>query len=310
MKMTRLRDLIASQPGITSADNYQIRYAIDRFLARLVKSKYKENFVIKGGFLQGVIYNLDQRATRDLDASVRDMKANYTAIEKAVLEICSIHLNDNVSFKLRSLESSQEGRIYSGFRAKLTMSFLEERTKINFDLDIGVGDEITPRAQKIEFPLLFSEEKGKTETIEIFGYPRQTSQAEKLETILVRGLSNSRMKDFYDMHLFYNDLESISVHQSCEALVKTWEFRHPETEINEELFLDWFDLLEDISSNKKFLNDYWPNYTKDKPFASPLSFKDIVQEIIELLKSIQEEYLTNKGEKYARDKSSDTKEKL
>ncbi len=73
--MSRLKDLIANQPGRVSADNYQIRYATDRFLARLVKSDYKDKFVIKGGFLQGVLYKLEQRATRDLDASIRDMEA-------------------------------------------------------------------------------------------------------------------------------------------------------------------------------------------------------------------------------------------
>ncbi|WP_285142112.1 nucleotidyl transferase AbiEii/AbiGii toxin family protein, partial [Lactococcus petauri] len=154
-----------------------------------MKSDYKDKFVIKGGFLQGVLYNLEQRATRNLDASTHDMEATHDSIEKAVLEICSINLNDNVSFDLRNLVSSQEGRIYSGFRAKLVMIFLEEQTKINFDLDVGVGDEITPRAQKLENPLFFNEEKGKK------------------ETILVRGLLNSRMKYFYDMHLFCNDPE-------------------------------------------------------------------------------------------------------
>jgi hypothetical protein len=291
LKITRLKDLITIRPGTVAAENYHIRYAADRFLSRLAESEYKNKFIVKGGFLQGVIYNLEQRATRDLDASIRDMEANYGTIKKAIEEICSIDLNDNVSFEIRKIENSQDERIYSGFRVKLKMVFLEERTKIDFDLDIGIGDKITPEAELIQVPLLFNEEKGKQEIVEILGYPKETSQAEKLETILVKGLSNSRMKDFYDMHLFYTDPAGISTRQSYNAFVNTWNFRHPETKIDEELFLDWFDLLEDISNERRFLDEYWPNYIKDKPAASKLKFEDIIQEIIELLENIQKEYM-------------------
>lgn len=78
-------------------------------------------------------------------------------METMIESIIQIDLNDNVKFELIKLIDSQQQRIYDGFKAKLKMTFLDERTFVNFDLDLGVGDTITPEAQKINIPLLFNE---------------------------------------------------------------------------------------------------------------------------------------------------------
>ena len=196
MKNTRLTDLIATRNDDIGIENYRIRYATERFLTRLSASQYKEKFVLKGGFLIGVTYNLSQRTTKDLDTALIDFKSDAQSIERVITEICNIDLEDQVLFKLKELTSSQDMRIYPGYRAKLKMMFPDGNTRIDFDLDIGVGDRITPEAKKIKIPLIFNEVKGVEKQIEVLAYPKETIQAEKLETILTRGKVNTRMKDY------------------------------------------------------------------------------------------------------------------
>ena len=90
MKNTRLTDLIATRNDDIGIENYRIRYATERFLTRLSASQYKEKFVLKGGFLIGVTYNLSQRTTKDLDTALIDFKSDAQSIERVITEICNI----------------------------------------------------------------------------------------------------------------------------------------------------------------------------------------------------------------------------
>lgn len=291
MKNTRLTDLIATRNDDIGIENYRIRYATERFLTRLSASQYKEKFVLKGGFLIGVTYNLSQRTTKDLDTALIDFKSDAQSIERVITEICNIDLEDQVLFKLKELTSSQDMRIYPGYRAKLKMMFPDGNTRIDFDLDIGVGDRITPEAKKIKIPLIFNEVKGVEKQIEVLAYPKETIQAEKLETILTRGKVNTRMKDYYDFHLLLTDQENSNSINFYYAFKNTWEFRNPTQLIDEELFEDWLFILDEILESKELKKKYWPNYIKDRNYAKHLNIDDIISEIKEFVSKLKEEYI-------------------
>lgn len=278
MKNARLKNLIATRKDDVGIENYRIRYATERFLIRLLVSRYKEKFVLKGGFLIGVTYDLSQRTTKYLDADLIDFKSDAQFIEHAITEICNIDLEDQVSFKLKELTSSQGTRIYP-----------KGNIRIDFDLNIGVGDKITPEAKKI--PLIFNEVKGIEKQIEVLAYPKETIQAEKLETILSHGKVNTRMKVYYDFHLLLSDQENSNIKSFFYAFKNTWEFRNPTQLIDEELFEDWLFILDEISEAKILKEKYWPNYIKDRNYARHLNIDDIISEIREFVNKLKEEFI-------------------
>lgn len=82
---------------------------------------------------------------------MRDIEGDYKSVKNSILEICKIDLNDQAVLELKELENSQDKRIYSGYRTKLKMIFLEEHVRIDCDIDIGIGNQVTPEIQKMEF---------------------------------------------------------------------------------------------------------------------------------------------------------------
>lgn len=160
MNSDRLRDLIKAKKGsIASAEELRIRYATERFLLRVQASPYKDKLILKGGFLLGTIYKIENRTTKDLDALVKDIAADRESVKSMLEEIITIDLNDDVSFELGNFSDSQHERKYTGFRAKLTMQHLNSTAKIAFDLDLGVGDVVTPEPKVLTFNLTFKEQK-------------------------------------------------------------------------------------------------------------------------------------------------------
>ncbi|GGI65355.1 nucleotidyl transferase AbiEii/AbiGii toxin family protein [Enterococcus alcedinis] len=287
MNSNRLKDLIKNQNKNMSFEEYRIRYAIERFLSRLQISQYKENLILKGGFLLGTIFNIEQRTTKDLDTLISEIKADKDQIENVLLTIIEIDLNDNVKFELISFEYSQMHRIYDGFKAQFKMTFLDERTFIIFDLDLGVGDTITPEVQLIEIPLLFNEAKGEQDNLLLLCYPIATILAEKIETILTLGTKNSRMKDFYDIHLILNDPQKPNINELYEAFQNTWIFRHPTLEINEERFEDWYYVVDSILEDVQMSTSSWINYTKDRIYAQDLDFQKIILQLKQHLTELE-----------------------
>ncbi len=279
MKATRLRDLIRNKPAGISFEEYRIRYTTERFLLRLQKSDYRDNFVIKGGFLLGSLFEIKNRTTKDLDTLLKEMPAEKEKVKMILEEICRIDLDDNIHFELLDLLAAQNERVYDGFHAKVLMKFLEENAVIRFDLDIGVGDTITPQARSVDIPLLFNEEKGVHDVIQLQTYPLETILAEKVETILDLGVKNTRMKDFYDVYLILNAPDRPNLINLFQAFTNTWHFRHKHSVIDEELFEDWFFTVDEIIESKEMNTIYWPNYTKDREYAIHLELREITRQL-------------------------------
>ncbi|PTQ85972.1 nucleotidyltransferase AbiEii toxin of type IV toxin-antitoxin system [Trichococcus patagoniensis] len=293
MQSARLSDLIRSlkmKGGETiNVQELRIRYALERFLMRLSQSDFRDNFVLKGGFLMGTIYNIGQRTTKDLDTVVKNLPAEQEEIGKALHTISTIDLNDGVTFVVSEITQTQEQRRYPGFRAKMIMLFDGEQSRVNFDLDIGVGDVITPSASNMELKLTFSEIRGENESIRILAYPIQTILAEKLETVLEKGIQNSRMKDFYDLRLMLSDPNRPKIDLCYTAFENTWLFRHGSI-IDEDLFEDWLFVIEELGNNQTANQVYWPNYAKDRKYAQGIAFEQIARQIKGFILELQQFY--------------------
>ncbi|MBO0461155.1 MULTISPECIES: nucleotidyl transferase AbiEii/AbiGii toxin family protein [unclassified Enterococcus] len=291
MNSNRLKDIIKTRNSGISVEEYRIRYATERFLSRLQESDYKDNFILKGGFLLGAIFKVEQRTTRDLDTLLKEISADKMNVTRVLENIVSIDLDDGVRFELINLSESQQQRKYDGFRAKFKMTFLEENSIVQFDLDLGVGDTITPKAEVIDIPLLFNEKKGDHKSITLQAYPIETILAEKTEIILDLGTKNSRMKDFYDIHLILNYQYKPSITKCYKAFENTWLFRHKELPIDAERFEDWFFIVDEIIANKKMNDIYWKNYIKDREYAKHLRFKTILRQFKEYLEKLHRIYI-------------------
>ncbi|MFW0730752.1 nucleotidyl transferase AbiEii/AbiGii toxin family protein [Enterococcus raffinosus] len=286
MNSDRLRDLIKAKKGsIASAEELRIRYATERFLLRVQASPYKDKLILKGGFLLGTIYKIENRTTKDLDALVKDIAADRESVKSMLEEIITIDLNDDVSFELGNFSDSQHERKYTGFRAKLTMQPLNSTAKIAFDLDLGVGDVVTPEPKVLTFNLTFKEQKGENERITMYSYPIETVLAEKVETIFALGIQNTRMKDFYDIHLLLNDPNKPSLENLYEAFNKTWIFRHDQIEDAD--FEDWLYLVNELKDNQNFKKGLWQNYITNREYAQSLSWGEIIDELIEYIIALQ-----------------------
>ena len=169
-------------------------YMMERFLERLAVSQYNSHFVLKGGMLVSSMVGIHQRATMDIDATVVALPLALEDATRTIQEIVNIDLQDGVVFSITNAESIMEEHDYPGLRFTLigTLDGLRQKVKI----DISTGDAITPQAIEYRYPLMFE-----NRSLQIMSYNLETLLAEKLETIMYRGTSNTRMRDFYDIYM-------------------------------------------------------------------------------------------------------------
>ncbi len=205
-------------------------FMFERFLERLSKSKYKDKFILKGGFLLSSIMGINVRSTMDIDANITGIDFNETEIRNLVNEISNIDLNDNVKFKVDKEKTIREDNEYGGYCYKIIGQFYN--IIIPFFIDISTGDIVTPRAIEYKYKTLLEDEY-----IELYTYNYETIIAEKFQTILTRSVANSRMKDFYDIYYFitykWNDINRKSLKK---AIKTTFEHRGTEKDLQNEVY--------------------------------------------------------------------------
>lgn len=245
-------------------------YMFERFLNRLSVSEYKEKFVLKGGMLVAALVGLDNRATMDLDTTLKNLPLTPEAIEKALKEIFEIDLKDDVSFSLKGISPIREDDIYGGYRVALDAVY--ETIVTPMTIDVSTGDVITPNAVKYDFTGIFDDEL----TFEVWAYNIETVLAEKVETILRRSVFNTRPRDFYDAYILITT-QSFDKAVFAEALEKTIEHRGTRNQIND------FASTMEIVSESDDLRRMWNNYQLQFPYAKDISFKDACNSIMDLL---------------------------
>lgn len=237
------------------------KYMFDRFIERLSKSKYKDNFIIKGGFYLSTLFGVENRTTMDIDAAFRYGDFNKDNIINIINEIISIDIDDDVKIAYLGIDSIRDEDEYGGFRVDLQIKI--ERVKEVFNLDIVTGDPITPKEIKYKYKPLLSDNY-----INVWAYNLETVLSEKIETIFSRLELNGRMRDFYDIYLIYNnEWKFINKDVLKEAYNNTCIRRSFNGNIKE---------IFEVIKNSNSLKRRWNYYKKKYDYANNISFNDIL----------------------------------
>ena len=250
-----------------SSDKSQIMlriYLMERLLERVSLSKYRDNFVLKGGLLVSSLVGVDMRSTMDVDTTVKSLPMNKKSVQKILEEIMAIEVEDGVSFRISKVQDIMEGHEYEGLRFMIECSM--DRLKQTIKIDISTGDEITPGAIEYKLPLIIEDR-----TIELWAYNLETLLAEKLETIMVRAEANTRMRDFYDIHvLLEQDAVTIDRDTMKAAFYATCNKRGPI-----ELIGTIDDVLNKISDDET-MRQLWNNYRKTNYYVGALEWEEVI----------------------------------
>lgn len=232
--------------------NYEqiaMRYVHERFLHRLSGSPYKGNLILKGGSLLYFHLGTLSRPTRDIDFMGLDISNDKEYLKKVVREICAIEENDGIGFDTGSArtEDITVDNKYPGVRITLIAYIGEMR--INMKFDIGFGDIITPAPESITLPGMLDGFEAPT----VAAYPLETVFAEKLETVVSKGVLNSRMKDFYDLYRM-STLRSCDESILKEAISATFSNRSTSLDMAGTLFSDDFRNHEELKMRWKYFS--------------------------------------------------------
>ena len=175
-------------------------YMMERFLERLTQSEYRDNFIIKGGILVTAMIGVAHRSTMDIDTSMKNLNLSAEDALRVVNQVKDIDLDDGVSFEVKDVSNIMDEMEYPGIR--VTMNANVGRLITPLKIDISTGDVITPRAIEFNYDLLLEDRSFK-----LWSYNLETILAEKLQTVLARGILNTRMRDFYDIRMLVDTYE-------------------------------------------------------------------------------------------------------
>ncbi len=244
-------------------------YMFERFLARLSVSAYRDKFVVKGGMLVAAIVGLDTRSTMDLDTTLRNLPLTEEKIREAIKEICGINLRDDVVFVVKVIAPIRKDDQYGGYCVRLNAIFDTIVTPLS--IDITTGDAITPSPVQYEFSGIFDENI----SIKIWGYNIETVMAEKMETILSRGVFNTRPRDFYDVYILATT-QQYDRKLFCNAFTATSVHRESSEKIADK------DLIVMRIKENHDLQQMWQKYQKRFAYAKNISYEEIMDVIEEL----------------------------
>jgi predicted nucleotidyltransferase component of viral defense system len=236
-------------------------YMYDRFLERLSKSKYRNNFILKGGFYLSTLFGVENRTTMDIDTAFRNANFDEETIIKMIKEIIKVEIDDNAKLSFVGIEPIRNEDEYGGFRVHLNVDYEEINEPIH--IDIATGDPITPKEIRYKYlPLLGYY------YIDLYAYNMETVLAEKIETILSRLELNGRMRDFYDIYLIYTkNWENINIDYLRKAIEKTFAKREYTGNLYKAL---------DIVRNSELLKDRWDKYKRNFSYAEGIEYNDIM----------------------------------
>ena len=249
-------------------------YMLERLLERITLTKYRNNFVLKGGFLIGAIVGLDTRTTMDLDATIKGFELSHAAIRLVFEEVCQVRLDDDVTFEISGIEDIRESDNYPGIR----IGFMANYRPISVPLcvDVTTGDKITPEAIDYRLNLMFDER-----SIQVLAYNLETLLAEKIETVISRNIANTRPRDFYDIYILHQ-LHAKSLNNDIfkKAIEETATKRGSLAAIR-----DYEKAMQAVAGNER-MHGFWKKYQKDYNYAAGIEFNDICRLIIDILKGL------------------------
>lgn len=245
-------------------------YMMERFLERVAASSYAENFIIKGGILVTSMIGVSMRSTMDIDTSIRNLNLSEEDALRVILEISSIDLQDGVTFKVKNVAVIMDEMEYPGIRIGID-AFLDGLVT-PIKLDMSTGDIITPGAIEYDYRLMLEER-----SIKLWSYNLETILAEKIQTILARGVLNTRMRDYYDVYILTLCYES-----SIDSKILKQAFEVTCNKRNTIEFLTTGNDIIEVIKNDDVLNNLWNAYQRKYEYANETSYDDVSAKVGEI----------------------------
>ena len=246
-------------------------YMMERFLERLAQSEYRDNFIIKGGILVTAMIGVAHRSTMDIDTSMKNLNLSAEDALRVVNQVKDIDLDDGVSFEVKDVSNIMDEMEYPGIR--VTMNANVGRLITPLKIDISTGDVITPRAIEFNYDLLLEER-----SISLWSYNLETILAEKLQTVLARGILNTRMRDFYDIRMLLDTYED-KVNKAVlkDAFAATCKKRgtdHLQEQAEE--------IIKIIEADEQ-LRVLWRAYQKKYSYAAEIDYASVISGVRKLM---------------------------
>jgi len=273
MQLKAIVKNIAKEKNISAALVLQ-NYMLERFLERVSLSRYRENYIIKGGFLIASMVGLNSRATMDMDATIKGYPVDENTIQKMIEEIISIPVDDSILFRLKSIREIREGDEYTGYRVALSADY--EKMAVPLKLDITTGDKITPSEIEFSYKLMMEER-----SISVLAYNLSTILAEKLETIVSRGDQNTRPRDYYDVFILSKlKTDNVEMQDLKDAFFATTKKRGSTDVVNN------YKAIMEVVRKSEVMKRQWNDYRKEFEYASGIEFEDTCDTVISLMNQL------------------------
>ena len=246
-------------------------FMLERLLERISLSKYKDMLILKGGMLIASMVGINNRTTMDMDATLRGYPLSEETIREAFLEICAMHLDDDITLVLDHIVPIREDDEYGGYRVAIIAKYESINTPLK--IDITTGDIITPNAIRYTFHSNFEDK-----LIEVWAYNIETILAEKVETILRRSVLNTRPRDFYDVNIIIKtQRKAIKKKIFITALNATSKKRGSLLAVqNKET------ILRTIQSDT-IMRQRWDRYCRENYYAKGIAFDDVIGLLIDIV---------------------------
>ena len=246
-------------------------YMMERFLERLAQSEYRDNFIIKGGILVTAMIGVVHRSTMDIDTSMKNLNLSAEDALRVVNQVKDIDLDDGVSFDVKDVSNIMDEMEYPGIRVTMNANVGKLITPLK--IDISTGDVITPRAIEFNYDLLLEDR-----SISLWSYNLETILAEKLQTVLARGILNTRMRDFYDIRMLLDTYED-KVNKAVlkDAFAATCKKRgtdHLQEQAEE--------IIKIIEADEQ-LQVLWRAYQKKYSYAAEIDYVSVISGVRKLM---------------------------
>ena len=260
----------AAQCGITPQSALQI-YCLERLLERISLSDERNCFIIKGGFLISAMIGVENRSTMDIDTTIKGLDVNKENITEIFRKICKIKVDDQLNFVFDRVEDIRETDDYPGIRVSLQAQYGKIATTLT--VDVTTGDSIVPSEIQFSYKCVFDDK-----TIPIMAYPIENILAEKLETIISRGIANSRPRDYYDVYVLCAMKKGDINYQILKLAIESTARKRGSLEIMQ----NYQSVLVSIS-NDLTQNNFWKRYVSKNLFAKGITFQETIDSVKYLL---------------------------
>ena len=252
-------------------------YFVERLLYRISISRYKFNFILKGGLLLSAIIGDERRTTSDMDTIIKGIDIESDELLRIIQEIINIETDDNISFEIEKAKDIRIDDIYGGVNVKLIAK--KDGLIVPLFIDITTKDPITPREIEFKYKSLFDDTY-----IKIMAFNKETIIAEKFETLIKDTETNTRAKDFYDLYIiikdYWNDLDKTNLIKAIQNTCKRRDSLYILDEIEER-----FDFIKESN----ILQNEWNKYKIAHLYAKDIEYADIMKNINLIIEELEKE---------------------